>query len=164
MVKKEKKQVPDWLISSPWLDQIMNSIVAAKDLDTSFFRKMDRFQPCELTELKAFTVLAQSTEMMSRYTDDIQAIDELLKQRNEIYALDINAPLKRNTNLDIVHNIAQIAHCITQGKVGSGFGVSSTMYGSQQHVRFSPDVISSSQVAAKSVPLPEVIIEIINGK
>lgn len=30
-------------------------IAAAKDPDTSFFRKLDAFQPCELTELKAGT-------------------------------------------------------------------------------------------------------------
>ena len=30
-------------------------IAAAKDPDTSFFRKLDGFQPCELTELKAGT-------------------------------------------------------------------------------------------------------------
>ena len=32
-----------------------SQIAAAKDPDTSFFRKLDGFQPCELTELKAGT-------------------------------------------------------------------------------------------------------------
>lgn len=48
--------------------------------------------------------------------------------------------------LDIVHIIAQTAHCIAQGKVGSGFDVASAVYGSQRYVRFSPEVISSAQV------------------
>lgn len=49
-------------------------------------------------------------------------------------------------NLDVVHIIAQTAHCMAQGKVGSGFDVSSAVYGSHRYVRFSPQVISSAQV------------------
>ncbi|KAG5050666.1 hypothetical protein AAZX31_02G027900 [Glycine max] len=136
------------------LDQTMNSIAAAKDPDTSFFRKLDGFQPCELTELKAGThvfavygdnffksanytiealcaapfseekenlrnieaqilskraeiskfeaeyreVLAQFSEMTNRYAHEMQAIDELLKNRNEIQASYTSAPLKRTTS------------------------------------------------------------------
>ena len=132
----------------------MNSISAAKDPDTSFFRKLEGFQPCELTELKAGThvfavygdnffksanytiealcaapfseekenlrnieaqilskraeiskfeteyreVLAQFTEMTSRYANEMQEIDELLKQRNEIHAAYTVAPLKRSSS------------------------------------------------------------------
>lgn len=53
---------------------------------------------------------------------------------------------KDASDLDIVHVIAQTAHCIAQGKVGSGFDVSSAVYGSQRYVRFSPEVLSSAQV------------------
>ncbi|CAK8536951.1 unnamed protein product [Lathyrus sativus] len=136
------------------LDQTMNSIAAAKDPDTSFFKKLDGFQPCELTELKAGThtfavygdnffksanytievlcaapfneekenlrnveaqilskraeiskfeseyreVLAQFTEMTSRYAHEMQTIDELLKQRNEIHASYTVVPLKRSSS------------------------------------------------------------------
>ncbi|XP_028801953.1 chaperone protein dnaJ 16 isoform X2 [Neltuma alba] len=136
------------------LDQTANSIAAAKDPDTSFFRKLDGFQPCELTELKAGThvfavygdnffksasytiealcaatfsqekeslrnveaqilskraelskfeseyreVLAQFTEMTNRYAQEMQAIDELLKQRNVIHASYTITPLKRSTS------------------------------------------------------------------
>lgn len=66
-------------------------------------------------------------------------------------------------DLDMVHKIAQTAHCIAQGKVGSGFDVSSAVYGSHRYVRFSPEVISSTQVAATVVPLPEVISDILKG-
>ncbi|KAK4375196.1 hypothetical protein RND71_005873 [Anisodus tanguticus] len=45
------------------------------------------------------------------------------------------------SDLDIVHVIAQTAHCIAQGKVGSGFDVSSAVYGSQRYVRFSLEVL-----------------------
>ncbi|KAG7955930.1 hypothetical protein I3843_11G099000 [Carya illinoinensis] len=53
---------------------------------------------------------------------------------------------KGTGDLDVIHMIAQTAHCLAQGKVGSGFDVSSAVYGSQRYVRFSPDVISSAQV------------------
>lgn len=71
---------------------------------------------------------------------------------------------KDATDLDVVHMIAQTAHCIAQGKVGSGFDVSSAVYGSHRYVRFSPEVISSAQVAAKGLPLQEVIIDVLKGK
>lgn len=48
-------------------------------------------------------------------------------------------------DLDMVHAIAQTAHCIAQGKVGSGFDVSSAVYGSQRYVRFSPHVLATAQ-------------------
>ncbi|KAJ9172111.1 hypothetical protein P3X46_015390 [Hevea brasiliensis] len=71
---------------------------------------------------------------------------------------------KKSSDLDMVHIIAQTAHCIAQGKVGSGFDVSSAVYGSYRYVRFSPEVLSSAQDAAKGIPLQEVIANILNGK
>ncbi|CAL1399528.1 unnamed protein product [Linum trigynum] len=66
-------------------------------------------------------------------------------------------------DLDLVHIIAQSAHCIAQGKVGSGFDVSSAVYGSQRYVRFSPSVLSSAQDAVRGMPLQEVIVDILSG-
>ncbi|KAI9191500.1 hypothetical protein LWI28_009219 [Acer negundo] len=71
---------------------------------------------------------------------------------------------KNSSDLDMVHVIAQSAHCIAQGKVGSGFDVSSAVYGSQRYIRFSPEVLSSAQVAMKGLPLQEVIVDIVKGK
>ncbi|KAM6556560.1 hypothetical protein CsatB_003579 [Cannabis sativa] len=78
-------------------------------------------------------------------------------------AVDL-AHVKCSSDLDEVHIIAQTAHCIAQGKVGSGFDVSSAVYGSHRYVRFSPEVISSAQVAIKGAPLTEVVLEILKGK
>ncbi|KAJ9537548.1 hypothetical protein OSB04_030281 [Centaurea solstitialis] len=66
--------------------------------------------------------------------------------------------------LDVVHVIAQTAHCMAQGKVGSGFDVSSAVYGSHRYVRFSPEVISSLQDAIRFMPLEEVIGEVLKRK
>lgn len=67
-------------------------------------------------------------------------------------------------DLDLVHMIAQTAHCIAQGKVGSGFDVSSAVYGSHRYVRFSPNIISSAQEAVDTTPLDEVIGDVLKGK
>ncbi|KAI5679146.1 hypothetical protein M9H77_10096 [Catharanthus roseus] len=137
------------------MDHSHNSMTAVKDPDTAFFKKLDGFQPCEVTELKSGThvfavygdnffksahytievlcaapfteekdnlraveaqilskrvdlskfeseyreVLAQFTEMTSRYAQEMQAIDELLKQRNEIHASYTTAPpIKRSAS------------------------------------------------------------------
>lgn len=41
-------------------------------------------------------------------------------------------------DLALLHNAAQLAHCAAQGKVGSGFDVSSAVWGSQVFRRFDP--------------------------
>ncbi|KAI8530633.1 hypothetical protein RHMOL_Rhmol11G0074700 [Rhododendron molle] len=72
--------------------------------------------------------------------------------------------METTVDLDVVHVIAQTAHCIAQGKVGSGFDVSSAVYGSQRYVRFSPEVLSSAQDAVHGKELEEVIGDVMNGK
>ncbi|XP_059275586.1 phosphomevalonate kinase, peroxisomal isoform X2 [Lycium ferocissimum] len=67
-------------------------------------------------------------------------------------------------DVDVVHVIAQTAHCIAQGKVGSGFDVSSAVYGSQRYIRFSPEVLSSAQNAGMATPLTEVIDDVLKAK
>ncbi|CAN4076318.1 unnamed protein product [Withania somnifera] len=67
-------------------------------------------------------------------------------------------------DLDVVHVVAQTAHCIAQGKVGSGFDVSSAVYGSQRYVRFSPEVLSSAQNAGMATPLTEAIDDVLKAK
>ncbi|KAF9098824.1 phosphomevalonate kinase [Mortierella sp. AM989] len=41
----------------------------------------------------------------------------------------------------LLHNAAQFVHCLAQGKVGSGFDVSSAVWGSHTYRRFSPEVL-----------------------
>ncbi|KAJ1720483.1 phosphomevalonate kinase [Coemansia erecta] len=47
----------------------------------------------------------------------------------------------------LVHNVAQLAHCLAQGKVGSGFDVSAAVYGSHVYTRFSPAVLEPAMAA-----------------
>jgi phosphomevalonate kinase len=43
----------------------------------------------------------------------------------------------------LAHNLAQFVHCLAQGKVGSGFDVSSAVFGSQLYTRFDAAVLES---------------------
>lgn len=66
------------------------------------------------------------------------------------------------SNIDMVHIIAQSAHCLAQGKIGSGFDVSAAVYGSQRYIRFSPSVLSSAQIEGNC--LADVISGILKEK
>ena len=41
----------------------------------------------------------------------------------------------------IVHNLAQVAHSVAQGKIGSGFDVAAAVYGTQTYSRFPPSIL-----------------------
>jgi phosphomevalonate kinase len=56
----------------------------------------------------------------------------------------------------LAHNLAQYVHCLAQGKVGSGFDVSSAIFGSHIYTRFDPAVIQglmSDEVRAAPLSL-----------
>jgi len=46
-------------------------------------------------------------------------------------------------DLALIHNLAQLAHCAAQGKIGSGFDVSAAIWGSQLYRRFEPTVLQA---------------------
>jgi len=71
-----------------------------------------------------------------------------------------NSDKMMDTDLDLVHVVSQTAHCIAQGKVGSGFDVSAAVYGSQRYVRFSPEILSPAQVSRENKSLLEAMTEI----
>ncbi|EMS50158.1 Chaperone protein dnaJ 16 [Triticum urartu] len=115
----------DWMIFSTFLSYGYFQAPAAKDPDSAFFKRLDSFQPCDINELKPGThffavygsffahlawksyilkqhnlqVLAKFTEMTSKYTQEMQMIDELLNERNVIHAsYTNNPPLKRTSS------------------------------------------------------------------
>ncbi|SGZ40776.1 related to Phosphomevalonate kinase [Hanseniaspora guilliermondii] len=51
--------------------------------------------------------------------------------------------VQNDSILLLTHNLAQVAHCQAQGKVGSGFDVAAATFGSILYQRFSPDLINS---------------------
>ncbi|KAJ2681255.1 phosphomevalonate kinase, partial [Coemansia sp. RSA 1285] len=54
-------------------------------------------------------------------------------------------------SLQLIHNVAQFAHCLAQGKVGSGFDVSAAVYGSHVYYRFSPSVINDAMGESRTI-------------
>lgn len=48
-----------------------------------------------------------------------------------------------------IHNVAQFIHCFAQGKVGSGFDVSSAVWGSHLYKRFNPAILKPIMVYVK---------------
>ncbi|TPX36951.1 hypothetical protein SmJEL517_g00955 [Synchytrium microbalum] len=55
-------------------------------------------------------------------------------------AVDMTSSSKPK-DMTLIHNLAQLSHCLAQGKVGSGFDVSAAVRGSHSYKRFSPTVI-----------------------
>lgn len=56
----------------------------------------------------------------------------------------LNAPfVLSDTQLHTIHNLSQFSHCLAQGKIGSGFDVSSACWGSQLYSRFDPKIIET---------------------
>ncbi|CAG8565348.1 9509_t:CDS:2 [Ambispora gerdemannii] len=59
-------------------------------------------------------------------------------------AIDIAAENEENAyGRTLIHNVAQFCHSLAQGKVGSGFDVSSAVWGSHVYRRFLPGILSS---------------------
>ncbi|KAG8826432.1 phosphomevalonate kinase [Serendipita sp. 401] len=54
-------------------------------------------------------------------------------------SVDLSRDIEETRRL--IHNAAQYIHCLAQGKVGSGFDVSSAIFGSHIYTRFDPKVI-----------------------
>ncbi|EMG48351.1 hypothetical protein G210_1095 [Candida maltosa Xu316] len=56
------------------------------------------------------------------------------------------------TNKDLLHNVAQIAHCYAQKKIGSGFDVATAIYGSIIYRRFQPSLINDAFKILEETP------------
>lgn len=52
-----------------------------------------------------------------------------------------------------IHNLTQFCHCLAQGKIGSGFDVSSAIYGTHLYQRFSPEILNASLKLAEEKTL-----------
>lgn len=55
-------------------------------------------------------------------------------------------------DLALIHNLAQLAHCAAQGKIGSGFDVSAAIWGSQLYRRFEPKVLQACLDEGEKIP------------
>lgn len=62
-----------------------------------------------------------------------------------------------DTNKQIIHTLAQVAHCVAQGKIGSGFDVASATFGSVKYRRFPADIIPDSLLKNKDFG-PKIVL------
>ncbi|WVQ95433.1 phosphomevalonate kinase [Kwoniella sp. CBS 9459] len=61
---------------------------------------------------------------------------------SELESGESRTDLVQSDDLGMVHSLAQFAHCLAQGKVGSGFDVSSAVFGTHLYTRFSPSILT----------------------
>lgn len=65
-------------------------------------------------------------------------------------------------DMAIIEKIAHCCHCIAQGKIGSGFDISSACHGSHSYKRFSPLLIS--ELLEEPNPSASLISKIVDAK
>ncbi|KAI8837212.1 ribosomal protein S5 domain 2-type protein [Chytriomyces cf. hyalinus JEL632] len=79
-----------------------------------------------------------------------------------------NTTSSNEKDIQFTHNMAQFVHCLAQGKVGSGFDVSSAIFGSHLYRRFDPELISGLMAHCESVGIEHVtaneILEVVRDK
>ncbi|KAF5746642.1 Chaperone protein dnaJ 16 [Tripterygium wilfordii] len=81
------------------LDQTVNSMAAAKDPDTAFFKKLEGFQPCEITELKAgthvFSVYGDNFFKSATYTIEAVCTAPFVEEKEYLRATEARILTKR---------------------------------------------------------------------
>ncbi|ODQ80855.1 hypothetical protein BABINDRAFT_180058 [Babjeviella inositovora NRRL Y-12698] len=73
----------------------------------------------------------------------------------------------QRTCKDLIHNLAQVAHCSAQGKIGSGFDVAAAVYGSIVYRRFPPlliDELITSQAALSQEAYSRELQRVVNSQ
>ncbi|MBA0871868.1 hypothetical protein Goshw_000877 [Gossypium schwendimanii] len=81
------------------LDQTTNSVAAAKDPDAAFFKKLDGFQPCEITELKpgkhVFAVYGDNFFKSVSYTIEAICAAPFIEEKENLRAVEAEILTKR---------------------------------------------------------------------
>jgi len=96
---------------------------------------LPRFLPCPKTDAARVTKtgMGSSAALVTSLVGALLAFFDV----TDVFSADDD-----NDGRRMVHNLAQVCHCVAQNKIGSGFDVSSAVYGSQKYVRFSPGLLS----------------------
>ncbi|XP_010272055.1 PREDICTED: chaperone protein dnaJ 16 [Nelumbo nucifera] len=81
------------------LDQTVNLMAAAKDPDAAFFKKLDGFQPCEITELQAgthfFAVYGDNFFKSASYTIEAICAAPFSEEKEKLRAVEAQILSKR---------------------------------------------------------------------
>ncbi|RNF03027.1 putative phosphomevalonate kinase protein [Trypanosoma rangeli] len=62
---------------------------------------------------------------------------------------------------ELLHRVAQVAHCVAQGKIGSGFDVYTATYGTSAYRRFPPQLIENV-MGGKEPPVNVVVSALVD--
>lgn len=112
------------------------------------------YSPIDLLARRKLKVSRSSVLALPRFLDHEVSLDEVNKTGLGSSAalvtsivgalmghLDLLNQDPTHDELTRVHHIAQFVHCLAQGKIGSGFDISSAVWGSQIYRRFSYSVL-----------------------
>ena len=97
------------------------------------------FTNCEISKVNK-TGLGTSATLVTTLVAGLLIHNDLIK--NDEFT---------KSDLVLIDKIAQVCHSLAQGKIGSGFDVSSACFGSHLYTRFSPDLISPVLESPKDV-------------
>ncbi|CAE6504039.1 unnamed protein product [Rhizoctonia solani] len=92
-------------------------------------------QGCSITKVHK-TGLGSSASLIT------SLVSALLLHFGAIPSDSLSSEASSSKGRELAHNVSQYVHCLAQGKVGSGFDVSSAVFGSQVYQRFEPGVIA----------------------
>lgn len=117
---------------------------------------LPRFLPCPKDPVTGDLLVAK-TGMGSSAALTSSLVGGLLKFFG---CVKLNGPTCPSNAEDrrVVHNLAQLAHAVAQGKIGSGFDVSAAVFGSQVYRRFDPKGLESSMDAAAGSSIDDNVI------
>ncbi|KAL7479030.1 hypothetical protein ACHAW6_004776 [Cyclotella cf. meneghiniana] len=121
------------------------------DLTPQNVDKLEPFLPCPIDETTGKvavnkTGLGSSAALVTSLVGGLLEffrVVSLPHMRNHSTTIVNGEDGKKSEGLRISHNLAQVCHCYAQGKVGSGFDVSSAIYGSHIYTRFSQDIMGT---------------------
>ena len=101
--------------------------------------QLPKFLPCKTSEGGSLqkTGLGSSAALVTSLVGAL-----VLSAAKTSNATTTAAAIMNDSTRRKIHNLAQICHCHAQGKVGSGFDVSSASYGSHVYQRFPKDLLA----------------------
>ena len=113
--------------------------------------QLESFLPCPRDEITGKVIvnktgLGSSAALVTSLVGGLLqffGVVSLPSKTNDSETLNNGNESNESEGLRVSHNLAQVCHCYAQGKIGSGFDVSSAIYGSHVYTRFSKDIIDA---------------------
>jgi len=108
----------------------------------NLLKHIPAFAPCPLVDVSdpSAGVKVAKTGLGSSAALSSSLVGAILQHFEVIH---LESPESAETDKAFIHNIAQFAHSLAQGKIGSGFDVAAAVYGSQIYNRFDPELLET---------------------